>query len=51
MDTKLAAEVGLRAGVGPKQLPSLQLTWHLWEGTWKIEFLLERPPFSGREGT
>ena len=25
-----------------QMLPSLQLTWHLWGGTWKIHFLLKR---------
>ena len=35
-------------------LPFLQQTWYLWEGTWKISFLLKEPPVrchvSGREG-
>ena len=36
-------------------IPSLPLTWHLSEGTWKMNFLLAGPPVkchvSGREGT
>ena len=35
-------------------IPFLQLTWHLWGGTWKMNFLLKGPPLSchvsGREG-
>ena len=32
--------------------PFLQLTWHLWGGTWKMKFkfLLKGPPVIGREG-
>ena len=37
----------------PQLVPSLPLTWHLWEGTWKMNFLLKGPLVnclvSGRE--
>ena len=44
-------KVGKRALLGDlgmvgKQLPFLQLTWHLWRGTWKINVLLRGAPVS-----